>query len=172
MAYEGFVITKILHVFFAIAWVGAMLYLQVILMPILNREDPAARARLLGRITPWTVQYANWVGGFTVVTGVGLVSMNPYGIGWGQLTATYWGQLVLFSLIGSLAILYLVNVAVRPSFQKIEELMGEADPEAGPPPAVMLLTKRIAFTSRLMLIIGLLIVAAMVAANASGLLAV
>lgn len=171
MAYEGFVITKILHVFLAIAWVGAMVYLQVILMPLLNREDPEARARLMARVVPWNIKYSNWVGGFTVLTGVGLISMNPYGIGWGDLTATYWGQLVLFSLIGALAILYLLNVAIRPSFRKIEELMEEADLEAGPSPAVTLLQKRVTFTSRLMLIIGLVIVAAMVAANAAGLLA-
>lgn len=172
MAYEGFVITKILHVFLAIAWVGAMVYLQVIFMPLLNREDPESRARLMARVVPWNIKYSNWVGGFTVLTGIGLISMNPYGIGWGDLTTTYWGQLVLFSLIGALAILYLLNVAIRPSFRKIEELMREADVEGGPPPAVTLLQKRVTFTSRLMLIIGLVIVAAMVAANAAGLLAV
>lgn len=170
MAYEGFVITKILHVFLAISWVGAMVYLQVVLMPLLNREDPADRARLMARVVPWNIRYTNWVGGFTVLTGIALISTNPYDIGWGALTRSYWGQLVLFSLIGALAILYLMNVAVRPSFGKIEELMEEADPEAGPPPAVHLLQKRITFTTRLMLIIGLVIVAAMVAANASGLL--
>lgn len=170
MAFEGFVVTKILHVFFAVAWIGAMVYLQVILMPLMNRADPQTRQKVLEKVAPWNIKYGNWVGGFTVLTGISLISMNPYGIGWGDLTRTYWGQLVLFSLIGALAILYLLNVAVRPSFRKVQELMAEADPEEDPPPGAVLLQKRIAFTTRLMLVIGLVVVAAMVTAGSAGLL--
>jgi len=167
VAFEGYVVTKILHVFLAVAWIGAALYQQILVQPVLGAVDPAARRQVAGRLMPQSIRYNNIVGGLTVLTGIGLVSMHPE-YGWSDLLTTFWGRLVSFSLVGALAMLYLLNVAIRPTLRTLQDKMGELREGEEPSAGLQLLQKRLVFSGRLALIIGLIVLAAMVVANTAG----
>jgi hypothetical protein len=165
MAFEGYVVTKILHVFLAVAWIGGVLYQQVLVGPVLQKASEEARAEVMAHLMPLSLRYNNAVGGFTLLTGIALVSMHP-NYGWGALLEVFWGRLVAFALIGTLAILYLINVAMRPTLRVIQEKMKDAaEGELGAGQVVQIMQKRLAFSSRLALIIGLAVLVAMVVAN-------
>jgi hypothetical protein len=161
---EAYVITKILHVFFAVAWIGGSLVMMLVIVPVVNRMDPPRRGEFMKAAFPAMMKYGNIVGGSTLLTGVGLVSMNPYGYTWGTLLDTQWGKLVALALVAALFMLYLINFAIKPTFIAMGKAMAAAAP--GEPPAGMpLLQKRMVFTQRLVLIIGLVALTAMVVAN-------
>lgn len=179
MAYEGYVVTKMLHVFFAVAWLGGALLWNVLVVPQLQKLGPPAGPQAMFAMFEPFLKYGNAMGGLTVLTGLGLVSMHPSSGGWGALLDTLWGRLVAFAIIGSLAMLYLINVAIAPTARKIMEVMKDMpappadrtdDAPPPPPPGIQLLQKRLVFSGRLVLIIGLIVLVAMVAANSSPLL--
>ena len=67
-----------LHVVSAIVWIGGMLFLALVLVPVTRREDPALRARLFHAVGV-RFRTVGWITlGLLVATGLGNLWLNPY----------------------------------------------------------------------------------------------
>jgi uncharacterized membrane protein len=66
-----------LHVVAAITWIGGMLFLALVLVPVTRREDPALRARLF-HAAGIRFRTIGWIAlGVLVATGIGNLWLNP-----------------------------------------------------------------------------------------------
>lgn len=154
---------KVLHVAAAVLWVGGGVFNQFLVQRLLTQSSPGTRREISGRLFPAVIRYFNAVGGVTLLTGVGLVGFHPHG--WGGLAETRWGRTILFSLIASLLVLYLLNVAVRPTVKALAKATAALPPGSEPPPGIRFLQARLRFASYLGTGILLLILVLMVYAN-------
>lgn len=170
MAWDPWVYTlaKVVHVFFAATWLGAFLYGQVVVMPLLNRVTPMTRREVTNHLGPKGLKMSNAWGGFTLLSGLFLLegSLDARGLSWGDFYEDPWGRHVAFALIANLLVLYLINFAVRPTMRALGKITADAPPNEPPPANAAFFHKRIAFTNRLALGILLLGFVAMVVANA------
>ena len=67
-----------LHVVSAIVWIGGLLFLALVLVPVTRREDPALRARLFHAVGV-RFRTVGWITlGLLVATGLGNLWLNPY----------------------------------------------------------------------------------------------
>ena len=67
-----------LHVVSAIVWIGGMLFLALVLVPVTRREDPALRTRLFHAVGV-RFRTVGWIAlGLLVATGLGNLWLNPY----------------------------------------------------------------------------------------------
>jgi copper resistance protein D len=67
-----------LHLVAAITWIGGMLFVSLVLVPALRREDPALRARLF-KVTGVRFRVIGWIAlGLLVATGLGNLWVHPY----------------------------------------------------------------------------------------------
>jgi putative copper export protein len=67
-----------LHVVAAITWIGGMLFLALVLVPVTRHEAPALRARLF-HIVGVRFRTIGWIAlGLLVLTGLGNLWLNPY----------------------------------------------------------------------------------------------
>ena len=60
----------LVHLLAAGAWIGGLIYLAVVLLPVLRRQDPAPAARVLGQLVPRFSTLALASAGVLAVTGV------------------------------------------------------------------------------------------------------
>jgi putative copper resistance protein D len=61
----------------AITWIGGMLFVALVMVPVLRREDPALRARLF-KVTGVRFRTIGWIAlGVLVATGLGNLWINP-----------------------------------------------------------------------------------------------
>jgi len=67
-----------LHVVAAITWIGGMLFVALVLVPVTRREDPALRARLFHAVGV-RFRTIGWIAlGLLVATGLGNLWLHPY----------------------------------------------------------------------------------------------
>jgi copper resistance protein D len=67
-----------LHVLAAITWIGGMLFVALVLVPVTRREDPALRARLFHAVGV-RFRTVGWIAvGLLLATGLGNLWLNPY----------------------------------------------------------------------------------------------
>lgn len=158
---------KIFHVLLAVAWAGAGLVVQIVVMPLLNQSTPATRREFVGRLTPSLVRYGNYAGGLTLLSGLVLLhgELGVRELTWGNFYADAWGKFIAFGILVTLLALYLVNVAVAPTWRAIEKLLRELPPDRAVPPNLVFLQKRMSFAGHLALFLILLVLVTMVVAN-------
>lgn len=66
------------HVLAAITWIGGMLFVALVLVPVTRREDPALRVRLFHAVGV-RFRTVGWIAvGLLVATGLGNLWLNPY----------------------------------------------------------------------------------------------
>ena len=91
-----------LHVVAAITWIGGMLFVALVLVPVMRREDPALRARLF-KVTGVRFRTIGWIAlGVLVATGLGNLWLNPYLL---RLPRFHW-KLGLVALALTLAVVH------------------------------------------------------------------
>ena len=67
-----------LHVLAAITWIGGMLFLALVLVPVTRREEPALSARLFHAVGV-RFRTIGWIAlGLLAATGLGNLWLNPY----------------------------------------------------------------------------------------------
>ncbi|MGH2628283.1 MAG: hypothetical protein ACRDHY_16715 [Anaerolineales bacterium] len=161
-------VINVLHVLVAATWVGAAVYGQVVMGPLMAKLTPLARREVGAIGMPAGLKFGNAMGGFTLLTGLVLLHgfLEVRGLTWGTFYSDPWGKYVAFALIMNLLVLYLINFSVRPTLRALAKLMPEVDPEQPPPPNVVFLQRRLVFTSRLGVALLLLAAVVMVTANA------
>jgi putative copper resistance protein D len=66
-----------LHVVAAITWIGGMLFVALVMVPVMRREDPGLRARLF-HATGIRFRTIGWIAvGLLIATGLGNIWLNP-----------------------------------------------------------------------------------------------
>ena len=86
----------------AITWIGGMLFVALVMVPVMRREDPALRARLF-HVTGVRFRTIGWIAlGVLVVTGLGNIWLNPYLL---RLPRLHW-KLGLVAVALVLAVLH------------------------------------------------------------------
>lgn len=160
---ELYAFLKIFHVLFATAWVGGALFGALIIQPLVGQSTPATRREFGGRLYPLMLRYGNIFGGFTLLTGLLLVAVTVDD--WNVLLVTNWGKLILVGLLGNFFVLYLLNFAAAPTLRALEKLTANQRLDDPPSQLLVFMQKRLVFTSRLSLVILLIVLVAMVSAN-------
>ncbi|OGL00898.1 MAG: hypothetical protein A3E31_15585 [Candidatus Rokubacteria bacterium RIFCSPHIGHO2_12_FULL_73_22] len=129
-----------LHVLAAVTWLGGMLFVALVLVPIARRlDDPALRARLL-HLTGVRFRTVGWIAlGLLVATGIGNLLVHPVFLSAGRFHAKL--GLVLLALV--LSVLH-------------DFVFG---PRAGAPGAPPALRARASWVARLNVLVVLAIVA-------------
>lgn len=87
-------ITRWIHVLAGAAWLGEVVVINVVLLPVLFKLAPAERGRFLGQIFPRIFRLASHLALTTLVAGAVLVTLRTQG----QLTlllTTPWGWAIL-----------------------------------------------------------------------------
>jgi len=100
------VITRIIHVLSGAFWVGAAIYLALILEPRVRSIGPQFEGQLLNHTSKLN---SAWITGAAVVTmlsGFALISLTP-GRSMSQLASNAWGNMILAGLILSLAAFFI-----------------------------------------------------------------
>jgi copper resistance protein D len=91
-----------LHLVAAITWIGGMLFVALVLVPVTRREDPALRARLFHAVGV-RFRTIGWIAvGLLVATGLGNVWLHPYFL---RLPRFHW-KLGLVVLALALAVVH------------------------------------------------------------------
>ena len=86
----------------AITWIGGMLFVALVLVPVTRREDPALRARLFHAVGV-RFRTIGWIAvGLLVATGLGNLWLHPYFL---RLPRLHW-KLGLVALALVLAVVH------------------------------------------------------------------
>jgi uncharacterized membrane protein len=165
----GYFLIKALHVVSATLWLGGALFNVFLLQPVLGNATYATRREAMGRFGPALTRYFGIVGGLTFVTGLLVVAMHPHtrSLGWAGLTQDRWGKSVLFAIVGSFFALYLGVAALRPTYKAIGKIQAQMQPDQEPSAGLRFLMARVRFTNGLIAVLLVLVLGAMVYANAS-----
>ncbi|MPZ19909.1 MAG: DUF4149 domain-containing protein [Luteitalea sp.] len=75
-----------LHILAAAVWIGGMVFLAVVLVPVLRKPELREHAAVLIHVTGIRFRYVGWVC-LVVLIGTGIVNLTRWGIGWSELTS-------------------------------------------------------------------------------------
>jgi len=145
------------HLLAAAVWIGSMVYLGLVLVPVLRERDfEHVRTRLLYR-TGLRFRWAGW-GAISVLVGTGIANVGFRGFDWpafwsGALWHGAWGHVLGIKLL--LVTLVLVLSAVHDFYlgPRATRLL-EADPES---PEARSIRTLASWIGRIMLLLSLLI---------------
>lgn len=154
-----------LHIFFGIAWIGAVAFSVMVLRTVMPRLGMPARKELMQRMTPAMARYIPAVAILTIVFGFALYlylgSFDP-ALLWGIL----WGQILLVALaLALLAITIGYFVGLRSASALLVHFEEE---EEAHPQEVGLLQRRFGMSQMIVFVLGLVIIGLMVYATAGG----
>ncbi|MCL6552212.1 MAG: CopD family protein [Firmicutes bacterium] len=123
-----------LHIVAAVVWVGGMVFLSLVLVPVARRLPPAERAALVTQVGV-RFRTVGWVA-MAVLVGNGLANAAVRGVTWesvmtGRLLASTWGRILavkvaLVAVILGASILH--DFVVGPAASRAAT--GQATPEA------------------------------------------
>lgn len=158
-----YLISVYTHILAAMIWIGGMLFLTLIALPVMRALEAPGRAGRLIRLMGRRFRDVGWVCiGLLIVSG--FTNLWYRGIRWdsllsGQFWSTTWGQLLAVKLAVVLAML--INSAWHDFVlgPRATQLM-EAQANPGMPPAeVQRLRRQTAWLARLNLLLGLVAIA-------------
>lgn len=148
-----------LHILAAAVWIGGMVFLALVLVPVTRRPEHRAVAASLVRATGARFRWAGW-GSLGLLLLTGVVNLAFRGFGWadvwsgrlwqGPLGRTLAIKLLLFSAVLLLSGLHDFAIGPRAT------VLWQADPGA---PEVARLRRRAAWLGRLNLILALIVAA-------------
>ena len=98
----GSVVTRIIHIFSGSFWMGAVIYLAIVLEPKIRSTLVDLERQLLNRISKLNSLWITSAAVVTVVTGMALVSTTS-GRSFSYLGSGGWGTMILVGLIASVA---------------------------------------------------------------------
>ena len=96
----GLVVTRIIHIVSGSFWMGAAIYLAVVLEPKIRSTSVDLERQLLNRISKLNSLWITSAAIVTMVTGMALVSTTP-GRSFSDLGNGGWGTMILVGLIAS-----------------------------------------------------------------------
>ena len=98
----GLVATRIIHIIAGSFWVGAAIYLGVLLEPAIRSTSADLERQLLNRTSKLNSMWITGAAIVTMVSGFALVSTTP-GRSMSDLGSGGWGTMILVGLIASVA---------------------------------------------------------------------
>jgi uncharacterized membrane protein len=98
----GLVLTRIIHILAGSFWVGAAIYLAVLLEPRVRSTSADLERQLLNRTSKLNSLWITSAAVVTMGTGMALVSITP-GRSFTDLGSGAWGTMILIGLIASVA---------------------------------------------------------------------
>jgi uncharacterized membrane protein len=99
----GLVVTRIIHIISGSFWMGAAIYLAVLLEPAIRSTSSGDLERqLLNRTSKLNSLWITGAAVVTMITGMALVSMTP-SRSFSDLGSGGWGTMILIGLIASVA---------------------------------------------------------------------
>lgn len=90
-----------IHVLTASAWLGEVVVVNFILIPLITKYQGESRKHYVTSIFPLVFRLASVLSGITAITGAILLHFYTDG-NWGMLTETHWGRCILIG--GSLGL--------------------------------------------------------------------
>jgi uncharacterized membrane protein len=98
----GLVVTRVIHIVSGSFWVGAAIYLAILLEPAVRSTSADLERQLLNRTSKLNSMWITGAAIVTMVTGFALVSTTP-GRSMSDLGSGGWGTMILVGLIASVA---------------------------------------------------------------------
>jgi len=155
-------ILRFLHIWFGIAWIGALVYGVSVLRRTLARVDAATAKELMKKLIPIVTRFLPGSAVMTILFGVLLyLYLGAFDVPY--LTGSDWGRTLLAALVLSLATFAIGMVFGVRSAKKILGHLNEESCAHGP--EVGALQKRFNLSQFVALALGLVIVALMVLAT-------
>lgn len=156
------VVLRFLHITFGIAWIGASFYSVGVLSRVMPRIEMPARKRVMQKLMPVALHYIPMSAVMTIVLGAILyLYMGEFKAV--ILLETRWGQTILAAFILTVATFAFGMTVVVAAGKKI---VRHLDEEACTHQAeVATLQKRFTLGQPIILVLGLIIIALMVAAS-------
>lgn len=96
----GLVLTRIIHILSGTFWVGAAIYLAVLLEPRIRSTSAELERELLNRTSKLNSMWITSAAVVTMLTGMALVSMTP-GRSFGDLGSGGWGTMILVGIVAT-----------------------------------------------------------------------
>lgn len=130
-----YIIALYIHIGAGIMWIGALIYIRVVLLPTLNVVAPTARGPVLIELGPRSVRFALRVAEITIVAGLVMMVLIGRVTRIEHLFTTQWGLSILLGMVGALVIYGLGRAVTAPVTLHIVETLrqiaaGEAQPDA------------------------------------------
>ncbi len=152
-------VTRWLHVFFGILWIGLLYYLNFVQVPVMPSIPAELKPAVSKHIAPKVLFYFRWAAAFTVLTGLIVAGVGGYAHQ--AMTFTGTGKVMLIGIGMWLGLIMAFNVwfIIWPAQKKILGLVEASDEEkakAGP---------RALYASRTNVLLSLPMLYCMVSAN-------
>jgi len=155
-------ILRFLHIWFGIAWIGALVYGTSVLRRTLARVDAATRKELMKKLIPIVTRFLPGSAVMTIFFGVLLyLYLGAFDVPY--LTGSNWGRTLLAALVLALATFAIGMVFGVGSARKILGHLNE--PSCAHGPEVEVLQKRFNLSQFIALGLGIVIVGLMVVAT-------
>ena len=155
-------VVRFLHIAFAIAWIGGVMYGVGVLRRVMPRVDMPARKATMRQLIPVVTQYLPGSAVMTILTGAVLYlylgAFNP-----STLIGSGWGLALLIALILSVSTFAFGIVVGVGSAKRI--LVHLEEPECSHGPEVGALTARFNRAQVVVLILGVSVLALMILAT-------
>lgn len=157
-----------LHILSAMAWLGSILFLVVVLNPVMSNLSPKARNSLAIKIFPKTAIFIRAFGGIAIIFGIALMfSLSSYSLADFSPTTNYGKTLMIGGVLAIVAYIGLGEGMLMPSFSKFLKIASQysSKDKEGQPAQLGMLERRISVSSILQLIVLLAVLGAMVTAG-------
>ena len=105
---DGFLfLTRWLHIFFGIVWIGHLYYFNFTQGVYMAQADAGAKSSLVQKLLPEALWWFRWGAMFTVITGLAYIMTRAHLGGW-IMFATSWGACITAGM--TLGIIMFLNV--------------------------------------------------------------
>jgi uncharacterized membrane protein len=136
-----------LHTAFAVGWMGALLFFNIVVGPLLGRLTPSTRSEFLIGLIPRMIRYFGLFAGLTLLVGAVLALVIVDGDLSRFSPANPWGLRISIGAILALIAAGLAVGVVSPTSRKLVRILSESRPPPasgqGPPPGAMAAQRRI-----------------------------
>lgn len=106
---SGAFLTRFLHVFVGIIWIGLLYYFNFVQMPFFAETEAPVRSGAIQKLVPRALKWFAWGATFTLITGLYLIYRNAAGNMGGYFTSA---QGAIISVGASFATLMFLNVMI------------------------------------------------------------
>lgn len=152
-------VTRWLHLFFGVLWIGLLYYLNFVQVPTMPKIPAEQKGAIIGHIAPRVFFFFRWAAAITVLTGLIIAMVSGYLVE--ALTFTGEGSVLLIGVGMWLALIMAFNVwfVIWPAQKKVLGIVPASDE------AKAAAAPRALIASRTNLLLSLPMMWAMVSAN-------
>jgi len=159
-----------LHIGAGIIWVGTLIYLRVLLLPVLNAAPPTVRGPVVMELGPKQVRVLLRLAELTIVTGFANIFLMGRIQKMSDFYTTAWGWSIGLGMAGAIVIYVIGQAVTAPVTHRIAAVLrsissGQAGPEAAA--AIPSLAAKQLKALNVQVVLGVLVVLTMAVARFS-----